>query len=233
MDDREFLRGRCRELIKSAQRLKDDFDACYQYTWFRFSPFNPDYARWKKDVRDTLVRAFGANSARVMELDRCERVYARPAPGTLFDRYLDSLRDAVSALESSAPGPAPAPAAPQVSDRVSFRVISRDLLARAAGLREEGNFLSSAVMCGAVLENALRRLCEFEGLAARTKSCDLPGLCEALLLKGALDREEHRQLLLKFGLKKLAEHCYSEKLNSDNVGEMLEWTGTFLDRRFH
>ncbi|HOI41617.1 MAG TPA: hypothetical protein PK523_01610, partial [Elusimicrobiales bacterium] len=122
---------------------------------------------------------------------------------------------------------------PVPPDRVSFRAISRDLLARAAGLREEGNFLSSAVMCGAVLENALRRLCESEGLAARTESSDLTGLCEALLLKGALDREEHRQLLLKFGLKKLAEHCYSEKLNSDNVGEMLDWTGAFLDRRFH
>lgn len=233
MDDSKVLCVRCRELLKSAERLRDDFDACYQYTWFRFSPFNPDYARWKKDVRDQLVRAFGANSARVTELDRCERVYSQSAPGTLFDRYLDSLKSAVSALEEV---PAPLrrePAAPRESDRVSFRVISRDLLARAAALREEGNYLSAAVMCGAVLENALRRICESEGLSSRTKNSDFPGLCAALLAQGALDREEHRQLMLKFSLKKLAEHCYSEKLNADNVGEMIGWTGGFLDRRFH
>ena len=233
MDDSKVLCGRCRELLKSAERLRVDFDACYQYTWFRFSPFNPDYARWKKDVRDQLVRAFGANSARVLELDRCERVYAQSAPGTLFDRYLDSLKSAVSALEAVPASPRPAPAVPQSSDRVSFRVISRDLLVRASELREEGNFLSSAVMCGAVLENALRRLCESEGLSSQTESSDFPRLCEALLAKGALDREEHRQLMLKFSLKKLAEHCYSEKLNSDNVKEMIDWTGAFLDRRFH
>lgn len=233
MDDSKVLCGRCRELLKSAERLRDDFDACYQYTWFRFSPFNPDYARWKKDVRDQLVRAFGANSARVIELDRCERVYSQSAPGTLFDRYLDSLKSAVSALEAVPPRPQPVSAAPQVSDRVSFRVISRDLLARAAELREEGNFLSAAVMCGAVLENSLRRICESENLSAQVKAMDFPRLCETLLSRGALDREEHRQLMLKFSLKKLAEHCYSEKLNSDNVGEMIEWTGGFLDRRFH
>ncbi len=231
MDDSKVLCGRCRELLKVAERLRDDFDACYQYTWFRFSPFNPDYARWKKDVRDQLVRAFGANSSRVLELDRCERVYSQSAPGTLFDRYLDALKSAVSALEAAPPAPRPAPAAPPTSDRVSFRAISRDLLARAAGLREEGNFLSSAVMCGAVLESALRRICESEGLAAG--ACDFPRLCEALLSRGSLDREEHRQLMLRFSLKKLAEHCYSEKLNSDNVGEMIAWTGSFLDRRFH
>ncbi|MDQ7772159.1 MAG: hypothetical protein RDU13_01415 [Elusimicrobiales bacterium] len=233
MDDSKVLCGRCRELLKAAERLRDDFDACYQYTWFRFSPFNPDYARWKKDVRDQLVRAFGANSSRVLELDRCERVYSQSAPGTLFDRYLDSLRGAVSALEGAPPPPRPAPAPPQISDRVSFRAISRDLLARAASLREEGNFLSAAVMCGAVLENALRRICESEGLSPRVRAMDFPGLCEALLSRGGIDREEHRQLMLKFSLKKMAEHCYSEKLNAVNVGEMLEWTGGFLDRRFH
>ncbi|KAF0127405.1 MAG: hypothetical protein FD189_152 [Elusimicrobia bacterium] len=243
MDDSKVLCGRCRELLKSAARLRDDFDACYQYTWFRFSPFNPDYARWKKDVRDQLVRAFGANSSRVTELDRCERVYSQSAPGTLFDHYLDSLKSAVAALEAVPLRPQAAPAAsagdtiphgvPVPSDRVSFRAISRDLLARAAELREEGNFLSAAVMCGAVLENALRRICESENLPPQAKALDLPGLCETLLARGALDREEHRQLMLKFSLKKLAEHCYSEKLNSDNVGEMIEWTGGFLDRRFH
>jgi hypothetical protein len=122
---------------------------------------------------------------------------------------------------------------PVSSDRVSFRAISRDLLSRAAGLREEGNYLSAAVMCGAVLENALRRICESENLPSQVKAMDFPRLCEALLVRGALDREEHRHLMLKFSLKKLAEHCYSEKLNTDNVGEMIEWTGAFLDRRFH
>lgn len=233
MDDSRVLCGRCRELLKSAERLRDDFDACYQYTWFRFSPFNPDYARWKKDVRDQLVRAFGANSARVIELDRCERVYSQSAPGTLFDRYLDSLKSAVSALESVPPPPPREPAVPGSSDRVSFRAISRDLLTRAAELREEGNFLSAAVMCGAVLENALQRISESEGLGAGGKKQDFPGLCGALLARGSLDREEHRQLMLKFSLKKLAEHCYSEKLNADNVGEMIDWTGGFIDRRFH
>lgn len=233
MDDSKVLCGRCRELLKAAERLRDDFDACYQYAWFRFSPFNPDYARWKKDVRDQLVRAFGANSSRVLELDRCERTYSQSAPGTLFDRYLDALKGAVSALEGEPPPPRPAPAAPQTSDRVSFRAISRDLLARAAALREEGNFLSAAVMCGAVLESALRRICESAGLPPQAETLDFPGLCAELLSRGGIDREEHRQLMLKFSLKKLAEHCYSEKLNAGNVGEMLEWTGGFLDRRFH
>lgn len=232
MDDRERLRESCRGLVKTARRLKDDFDACYQYTWFRFSPFNPDYARWKKEVRDTFVRAFGANSARVTELDRCERVYARSAPGTLFDRYLEELKSAEAALERPPAAPPSAPP-PSATDRVSFRTVSRDLLSRAAALRDEGNYLSSAVMCGAVLENALRHLAEAGGLRATGRPADLSALCGQLLSRGALDSEEHRQLLLKFSLKKLAEHCYSDKLNAGNVGEMLDWTGAFLDRRFH
>lgn len=215
------MEERFNELVAEGEALREDFLNGYRYRWYSYSPLNAGYSRWKKDCLGLVEEAFGPQSRYYTELAAVERDYSSRAPNSVFTFFFNTVRNALRELKA-APGPARQPSEADVAE---------DFLARAEGLAGKAHYLSAATLAGAVLEDALRRLCEANDVFCAENST-LDNVNDRLLQAGVYDSAWHRETALRIGLKRTAELCYVEKITENNVREMIAWLRGFMRAHF-
>jgi hypothetical protein len=209
------------KLISQGNAFRADFLNGYRYRWYRYSPLNGGYAVWKAECLAFVGRTFGRQSRYYTELAAVENDYSSRAPGSVFSFFLNTLKKAQYDL----------PAARPAARLASASGMMEDFLIRAEGMVKKGHYVSAATVAGAVLEDVLRRLAEAHGVFC-AENATLENVNDKLLEAGIYDAAWHKETALRIGLRRVAEHCYTEKLNADNVTGMILWLRGFLGRQF-
>lgn len=207
------------KLIEEGNVFREDLLNGYRYRWYRFSPLNADYARWKQDVTSLIRSAFGEQSRYYKELASVENCLALRAPGSVFSFFLSTLKKARFDFQDAAAGAAGSYA----SDLIG------DFLRRAEGMAARGHYISAATLAGAVLEDILRRLCEVHEVFC-PENATLDVINDKLLKAGIYDAAWHKETAGRIGLRKTAELCYAEKITEVNVRDMIIWLRAFVQR---
>jgi hypothetical protein len=151
--------------------------------------------------------------------------YSKRAPNSVFTFFLNTVTRGRDELKAAAAGAGPG------ARRASPADMMDDFLARAEGLVQKGHYISAAALAGAVLEDALRRLCEVNDVFCPENST-LENINDKLLQAGVYDAAWHRETSLRINLKRTAELCYTDKINERNVTDMISWLRDFLRARF-
>jgi len=213
------VKSRFDRLIEEGEGFRADFLDGYRYRWYRYSPLNAGYARWKRDCLALLREAFGPASGLYSSLAEAEKGFGGRAPGSVFSLFLGTLKQA--AAEYSA-----APAAPAyASDLVE------DVLARAEALAARGHYASAMSLAGTMLEGLLRRLCAARGVFCPA-GASLESVNDRLLEARVYGAPRHREVARRLALLRSAELCYIDKLNASNVGEAVAWLRSFAAEYF-
>ena len=221
MDVKDEMSERFRKLIDEGSGFREDFLNSYRYRWYRFSPLNADYARWKQDALALIKGAFGEQSRYYRELAAAENDLAPRAPGSVFSFFLNTLKKAQFDFQGAA-----------VAARASYASdLMGDFLARAEAMVSKGHYISAATLAGAVLEDILRRLCEVHDVFC-PENAALDSVNDKLLAAGVYDASWHKETARRIGLRKTAELCYADKITEGNVREMISWLRDFMARHF-
>lgn len=213
------MKARFDRLIAEGEGFRADFLDGYRYRWYRYSPLNAGYSRWKQDCLRLLREAFGPENPHYAGLVEAEKGFGGRAPGSVFSLFLGTLKQA--AAEYGAVPAAPAYA----SDLVE------DVLARAQALAVRGHYASAMALAGTMLEGLLRRLCAARGVFCPAGAA-LEALNDRLLEARVYGRPRHREVAQRLALRRSAELCYTDKLNAANVGETVAWLRTFAAEYF-
>jgi hypothetical protein len=213
------MRDNFEKLIAEGDAFRADFLDGYRYRWYRYSPHNAAYARWKRACLALLKEAFGAGSAHYSELLAAEAGLSARAPAAAFSCFLETMKKAAAEFR-------PVPAAPAyASDLVE------EVLARAEALAARGHYTSAVVLAGTILDGLLRRLCSARGVLCPEKA-PLENVNDRLLEARVYGRPRHREAALRIALRRSAELCYTDKLNARNVSETITWLRAFAAEYF-
>lgn len=216
------VKSRFDKLIAEGEGFRADFLDGYRYRWYRYSPLNAGYVRWKQDCLRSLREAFGPASPHYTGLLEAEKVFGGRAPGSVFSMFLGTMKQAVTEYR-------PVPSAPAVPAYASDLV--EEVLARAEALAARGHYASAMTLAGAMLEGLLRRLCASKGVFC-PPGASLESLNDRLLEARVYGRPRHREAGLRLALRRSAELCYTDKLNAANVGEAIAWLRGFAAEYF-
>jgi hypothetical protein len=217
----ENMQEAFKKLVAEGESFRQDFLNGYRYRWYSYSPLHAGYARWKKECLVAVRQAFGAQSRYYTELASVENDYASRAPNSVFTFFLNTMKKAQGEVK-------PPPAQERASSAAG---LMEDFLARAEGLVQKGHFISAATLAGAVLEDALRRLCELNDIFCAENST-LENVNDKLLQAGVYDAAWHRETALRISLKRTAELCYTDKITERNVLDMVGWLRGFMLAHF-
>jgi len=101
-----------------------------------------------------------------------------------------------------------------------------DLLDQAKRLNAEGYRVAAASLAGAVLEDALRRLCRARGLSIPAKT-DIARLNAELAEAGAYDAPTQRRITALAEIRDRAHRGHPDKVRREDVEEMVKWVRRF------
>ena len=101
-----------------------------------------------------------------------------------------------------------------------------ELLDQAKFLNAEGHHVAAASLAGAVLEDALRRLCRARGLSI-PKRTDIARLNAELAGAGAYDTPTQRRIATLAAIRERAHHGQFAKVRREDVEEMVKWVRRF------
>ena len=104
-----------------------------------------------------------------------------------------------------------------------------DFLAMAGHLLERGYKDPAASLCGAVLEEGLRRIATNRGIKARERD-DLSALNQKLATKGVYTRLVQRRLAVWTDVRNAADHGKFSEYSKEDVTEMHTGVSSFLER---
>lgn len=107
MKDKEDLEKAFDKLIGEGEAFRRDFQGGYRYKWYRCSPLNGGFSKWKAETLALLERALGRGSDCYRDLCAAEERLAPAAPLSVFRLFLDSLKKAGREL-GGRPEPPPA-----------------------------------------------------------------------------------------------------------------------------
>lgn len=220
MDAGEEMDNRFKKLIEDGKALGEDFLKGYRR--YKFAEGSAGYRRWKKDCLELVKASFGEKSAYYSRLVISAKGYSPLAPGSVFSFFMDTLKKAGEDLRRV---PVPAARPEYASDLMD------DFLVRAEGMAAKGHYISAATLAGTVLEDVLRRLCKAHGVFC-AENVTLEALNDKLLKAGVYDAAWHSETSQRIGLRRTAELCYTDKINSRNVLDMIGWLRLFMRGRF-
>jgi len=101
-----------------------------------------------------------------------------------------------------------------------------ELLDQAKLLNTEGYHGAAASLAGAVLEDALRKLCRARGLSI-PKRTDIARLNAELAEAGAYDTPTQRRIAALAEIRERAHHGQFDKVRREDVEEMVKWVRRF------
>ena len=220
MDAREEMENRFKTLADKGQALGENF--LKDYRWYRYSPRSGEYKRWKEGCLELVKDSFGEKSSYYSGLENAEKAYSPHTPGSVFSFFLSTLIKAGADFRSF-----PAPAAR--TDYASG--LMEDFLVRAEGMTAKGHYISAATLAGAVLEDVLRSLCKAHNVFC-AENVTLEALNDKLLKAGVYDSAWHSETSQRIGLRRTSELCYTDKINSRNVLDMIAWLRIFMAGQF-
>ena len=220
MDAGETTDNRLGKLIDEGKDLGDDFLKGYRR--YRYSAGSAGYMRWKKDCLALIRECFGEKSFYSSGLINAEKGYSRLVPGSVYSVFMTTLK---KAAEDPRRLPLPAARPEYASDLMD------DFLVRAEGMAAKGHYISAATLAGTVLEDVLRKLCRTHGVFC-AENVTLEALNDKLLKAGVYDAAWHSETLQRIGLRRTAELCYTDKINSRNVLDMIGWLRDFMRGQF-
>lgn len=220
MDAGEKMDHRFKKLLEEGKALGEDFLKGYRR--YRYAGGSAAYTRWKKDCLELVKASFGEKSAYHSRLVTASKGYSPLVPGTVFSFFMDTLKKAGEDLRRV---PAPAARPEYASDLMD------DFLVRAEGMAAKGHYISAATLAGTVLEDVLRRLCKAHGVFC-AENVTLEALNDKLLKAGVYDAAWHSETSQRIGLRRTAELCYTDKINSRNVLDMIGWLRLFMSGQF-
>jgi hypothetical protein len=220
MDAGEEMDYRFKKLLEEGKALGEDFLKGYRR--YKFAEGSSGYSRWKKDCLELVRDAFGEKSAYYLELGKAEKGYSPLAPGSVFSYFMTTLRKAGEEFRRV---PAPAARPEYASD------LMEDFLVRAEGMAAKGHYISAATLAGTVLEDVMRKLCKAHGVFY-AENVTLEAINDKLLKAGVYDAAWHSETSQRIGLRRTAELCYTDKINSRNVLDMIGWLRIFMRGQF-
>lgn len=216
----EEMDNRFRKLIEEGKVLGEDFLKGYRR--YKYSAGSAGYRHWKTDCLALVREVFGEKSAYYAELVKAGKGYSPLAPASAFSIFMNTLRKA-----AAEPRPVPAPAA-----RPEYAAdLMDDFLVRAEGMAAKGHYISAATLAGTVLEDVLRRLCKTNDVFC-AENVTLEAINDKLFKAGVYDSAWHSETSQRIGLRRTAELCYTDKINSRNVLDMIGWLRVFMQGRF-
>jgi len=101
-----------------------------------------------------------------------------------------------------------------------------EFLDQAKLLNAGGHHLAAASLAGAVLEDALRRLCRARGLSV-PKGTDLARLNAELAKAGVYDLPTQKRVAALAEIRERAHHGQFDKIRREDVEEMVKWVRRF------
>ncbi len=211
---------RFKKLIEEGEVLGQDFLKGYRR--YKYSAGSVGYRLWKKDCLELVRHSFGEKSAYYSELVEAGKGYTPLVQVSVFSFFMHTLRKAEAEFRR-VPAPALRPEyAPDLMD---------DFLVRAEGMVAKGHYISAATLAGTVLEDVLRRLCKAHGVFY-AENVTLEAMNDKLFKAEVYDSVWHSETLQRIGLRRTAELCYTDKINSRNVLDMIGWLRGFMEGQF-
>ena len=101
-----------------------------------------------------------------------------------------------------------------------------DFLEQAESLFSAGYQVPAASLCGAVLEDTLRALCERNGITIPTKT-KIDALNSDLLRAGIYGKLTQKRITALADIRNNADHGHFDKFKHDDVEDMLKWVRNF------
>ncbi len=220
MDTQERISQEFASLIEESDRLVKSCGWDGRDGWQRH-PNRDDYMRIRTRSLNLVKRACGEGSVHFGSLTRVaeepfsdERSYNLPrCAGILkaarddFDRGL--LTDLKTLVEAEVLG---------------------DVLEQAESLLDRKYHIPAASLAGAVLEDALRKLCDAHGILYPPKT-NIDGLNSALAKAGAYEKLILKRITGIADIRNNADHGQFDKFTREDVEDMLKWTRRFIADR--
>jgi hypothetical protein len=102
-----------------------------------------------------------------------------------------------------------------------------DFLSQAEALLEQGFYIPSASLAGAVLEDTLRKLCDKHSInyGAKTK---IDALNSDLAKASVYDKLVQKEITAKADLRNNADHGHFDKVRAEDTGHMVRWIRRFV-----
>jgi hypothetical protein len=102
-----------------------------------------------------------------------------------------------------------------------------DILEQAEALLSHGYYKPAASLAGAILEDALRKLCDQKGVA-RPASTKIDSLNSELAKAGVYERGVQKRITALADIRNNADHGQFDKFKVEDVEDMLKWLVRFL-----
>jgi len=182
--------------------------------WNRW-PADHDYQQFRAEVENLVNKVCGVNSAHAASLKKIDdRNYTfANVYGVLKAAYQDYQDGLLIELR-----------------RLVRADLLDDFLSQAEMLLEQGYHIAAASLCGAVLEDTLRKLCDVNSITYPDKT-KIDALNVELAKRDIYDKLIQKEITAKADLRNNADHGKFAEVREPDVKDMVRWIRRFVTER--
>ena len=178
---------------------------------------NTDYLRFRAQAMNLIRRSCGENSDHYQELKRL----AEDPRTTTNSYYLEHCLGAVEAAQHDFE----AGLLFDVRSLIAAELLG-DFMDQAEVLLSAGYHVSAASLSGAILEDAMRKLCEKHNITCPAKS-GINSLNSELARNNIYDKLIMKRITAIADIRNNADHGNFDKFTKEDVTDMVKWVGRF------
>ena len=184
--------------------------------WKHF-PSDIDYSRWRTEALNLLQRFCGEDSVHYKQLLQIAQDDKTKNNSFYFSFCYGIVKAAKQDFE----------------DDFLFDIrylvwadLLDDFLSQAEVLLQEGYYIPSASLAGAVLEDTLRKLCDKRGISYPHET-KIEQLNIALAKAIVYDKLTQKEITAKADLRNNADHGHFDEVRKEDVNDMIKWVRRF------
>jgi hypothetical protein len=180
-------------------------------------PADNDYTRFRTEALNLVRRSCGEHSDHYLELKRLAETRETSTHSFYFVHCLGIVEAAQRDFERGLLF--------DMKRLISAEVLG-DFIEQAEKLLEAGYHVPAASLCGAVLEDTLRKLCENNSIPIPA-STKIDSLNSELARAGVYDKLVQKRITALADIRNNADHGHFEKFQVGDVEDMVKWVRGF------
>jgi hypothetical protein len=182
-------------------------------------PDDIEYHRWKNEALNLLAKSCGTKSNYYQQLLKftegdlnTNSYYFKDCYGIVQAAQKDYIEGLTEDLRS-----------------LVEAEVFEDLLTQAEHLLGKGYSCPAASLAGGVLENALRSLCDKNGITYKEDADSINSLNTKLRKKEVYSKHTFKEITAKADIRNNADHGKFKEVKKADVKDMIRWIGRFLE----
>lgn len=218
-----ILKKKFEKLIIDGERIISEIGLSKDGHGLYSNPNPVIYTSWKAEALNLIVKTIGKDSEHYAEFINIQREYKSDLPYLNFPRYLGVLKGLFNDFNEGL----------LVDIRYKIRAeLVDDYLEQAKILLDDGYYIPSASLAGAVLEDTLRKISDKNQISYLPKT-KIDSLNIELAKNGIYNKLTQKLITAYADIRNNADHGNFKSVKKADVDDMIKWIYKFVSENLN